>query len=95
MTERLDNHETEILNRRKNGFQSAPIGSIYLQNNLMNIFKSFTMKWWQGSLFKYSMIFLGIIIGATWPEVFSAWRSVLLVLFALPAIYLSWVWWKQ
>jgi hypothetical protein len=61
----------------------------------MNVFKSFTLRWWQGSLFKFSMVALGIVLGATWPEIFRAWCSVLLVVFALPAAYLSWVWWKQ
>jgi len=61
----------------------------------MNIFKSFTLKWWQGSLFKYSMLALGILIGATWPEIFNPLRPLLLAVFALPALYISWVWWKQ
>jgi len=61
----------------------------------MNIFKSFTLKWWQGTLFKWSMVSLGILIGVTWPDFFHAWRTVLLGLFILPTIYISWVWWKQ
>jgi len=61
----------------------------------MNPFKTFTLKWWQGSLFKYSMLSLGILIGATWPQIFSPLRSLLLAGFALPALYISWVWWKQ
>jgi hypothetical protein len=61
----------------------------------MNIFKSFTLKWWEGSLFKWSMLSLGILIGATWPEIFLPWRALLGVLFALPSLYITWVWWKQ
>jgi len=61
----------------------------------MNIFKSFTLKWWQGSLFKWSLVSLGILIGATWPDVFNAWRTVLLTLFILPTVYISCIWWKQ
>lgn len=62
---------------------------------VMKIFKSFTLKWWEGSLFKYSMISLGIIIGATWPEIFAPLWVLFFVLFVVPALYLSWVWWKQ
>jgi hypothetical protein len=61
----------------------------------MNIFKSFTLKWWQTGLFKWSMLSLGIVIGAAWPQVFNPWRPELLVLFILPTLYISWVWWKQ
>jgi len=61
----------------------------------MNLFKSFTLTWWQGSLFKWSMVSFGIVIGATWPEVFNPLRPLFLVIFAGPAVYLSWVWWKQ
>ena len=61
----------------------------------MNIFKSFTMKWWEGGLFKVSMISLGIVIGATWPEIISPLRALFLALFAVLAIYISWIWWKQ
>lgn len=61
----------------------------------MNIFKSFMLKWWEGSLFKYSMISLGIVIGATWPEIFGPLRAVFLAIFILLALYISWVWWKQ
>ena len=61
----------------------------------MNIFKSFTFKWWQAGLFKVALLSLGILIGATWPDVFFQWRSALLVVFALSTVYISWVWWKQ
>ncbi len=61
----------------------------------MDIFKSFTLKWWETGLFKLCLISMGILIGATWPDIFIHWRSVLLVLFIVPTIYLSWVWWKQ
>ena len=61
----------------------------------MNLFKSFTLTWWETGLFKWSLLALGIVIGATWPELFNPWRTVLLVLFLLPTIYISWIWWKQ
>ena len=61
----------------------------------MNLLKSFTLNWWQGGLFKWSMVSLGIVIGATWPEFFSAWRWLFLMLFVFPALYITCVWWKQ
>ncbi len=61
----------------------------------MNPFKSFTLTWWQGSLLKLSMLALGLVLGATWPQLFIMWTVLLLVLFFVPALYLSYVWWKQ
>jgi len=61
----------------------------------MNIFKSYTLKWWQGGLFKISMISLGIAIGATWPELFMSWTPILWLLSILLAIYISYIWLKQ
>ena len=61
----------------------------------VEFFKSFTFAWWQLSLFKVSMVALGLIVGSTWPEVFAAWRDVLLVLFVVPAFYVTYLWFKQ
>ncbi len=61
----------------------------------MNIFKSFTLKWWQGSLLKIAMISLGVAIGATWPEIFIRWTSVLWLLSITLAVYISYIWLKQ
>ena len=61
----------------------------------MNIFKTFTLKWWQAGVFKVALISLGILIGMTWPGVFHAWSMLLCLLFALSVAYITWVWWKQ
>ena len=61
----------------------------------LNIFKTFTLKWWQVGLFKWSILAFGIVVGATWPDVFTMWRAALLIVFILPTIYISWIWWKQ
>jgi len=61
----------------------------------MNIFKSYTLKWWQGGLFKISMISLGIAIGVTWPELFVSWTPILWLLSILLAIYIGYIWLKQ
>jgi hypothetical protein len=39
----------------------------------MNISKTFTLKWWQGGLFKWGMLALGIAIGAYWHEYFISY----------------------
>ena len=57
--------------------------------------KSFTFAWWQLSLFKLSMVALGLIIGSTWPEIFVGRRDLLVVVFVGPAFYVSYVWLKQ
>ncbi len=61
----------------------------------MNIFKSFTLKWWQGSLFKISMIAGGLAIGAYWYQIFTPFLALLVVIAVIPGLYVSYVWWKQ
>jgi len=61
----------------------------------MNLFKTFTLRWWQAGVFKISLLSLGIIIGATWPEIFNAWRMVLVVLFVFSTAYVLWLWLRQ
>ena len=61
----------------------------------MKFFKSFTFAWSQLSLLKLSMAALGLAVGSTWPEVFAGWRDLLLILFVVPAFYVSYVWLKQ
>ena len=61
----------------------------------MNIFKTITLKWWQGSIFKWTMLSVGIAIGATWPNPFSGWTEVFWVMFVIGAVYLTYVWWGQ
>jgi hypothetical protein len=61
----------------------------------VKFFKSFTFAWWQLGLFKLSMVALGLFIGSTWPDLFAGWRDVLLVLFVVPASYVTYVWFKQ
>ncbi len=57
----------------------------------MNPFKSYTLTWWQVSLLKLSMLSLGLVVGATWPEAIATWTVVLWILFAIPAAYLTFV----
>jgi len=64
----------------------------------MKLFKPFTLKWWQLGLLKLSLICLGIIIGISWPDFFLTHPQsivIITILFILPAIYISSVWWKR
>lgn len=61
----------------------------------MNLLKPFTMTWWQVGLFKWSLVSLGIVLGATWPELLAPWRGFFLILFVLPTLYISWLWLKR
>lgn len=61
----------------------------------MNIFKSFTMKWWQVGLFKLALASFGIILGVYFQEFFLEWIVLVAVIFALSTLYISKIWWKQ
>jgi hypothetical protein len=61
----------------------------------MNIFKTFTLKWWQTSLFKLGMLALGIAIGAYWHSFFGDYLPVLIIVAAVSLAYVTYVWWKQ
>jgi len=61
----------------------------------MNLFKTFTLKWWQTSLFKVGMLAVGIALGAYWHEVFGGHLLILLIVAAVSLAYVSYIWWKQ
>lgn len=57
----------------------------------MKITKFFRLTWWQWGLAKISLISLGALIAMSWPEFFVGRDTLLLVLFAVPAVYLGFV----
>jgi len=61
----------------------------------MTIFKTFTLKWWQGALFKWGVFLLGIAVGAFWPALFSAYIPIILIVAAVFLVYVTVIWWKQ
>jgi uncharacterized membrane protein len=62
----------------------------------MNIFKTFTLKWWQASLFKLGMLALGIAIGAYWHDLFGGgFLPALIIVAAASLAYVTYAWWKQ
>ena len=61
----------------------------------MNIFKTFTLQWWQTGLFKWGLLALGIAVGAYWHDFFGSYLALLLILATLCLAYITYVWWKQ
>jgi hypothetical protein len=61
----------------------------------MKIFHPITFAWWQMGLLKLSMVCLGIILGVYFSAFFLRWIVLVTLLFALPAVYLLSVWWRQ
>jgi hypothetical protein len=61
----------------------------------LNLFKTFTLEWWQAGLFKWGVLALGIAIGATWHDFFGGYLPVLIILAAISLTYVTYAWWKQ
>jgi hypothetical protein len=61
----------------------------------MNLFKTFTLTWWQGALFKWGVLALGIAVGTYWHDIFSGYLPFLIILAVLSLAYITYVWWKQ
>jgi hypothetical protein len=61
----------------------------------MNVFKTFTLKWWQAALYKWGMLSLGLAAGAYWHELFGGYLAVLLIMAAASLAYVTYAWWNQ
>lgn len=61
----------------------------------MNPFKTFTLKWWQGGIFKLGMWALGIAAGAYWHNIFGGYLPELTALGAVCLAYITVIWWLQ
>jgi hypothetical protein len=61
----------------------------------MNIFKTFTLKWWQAGLFKLGMLALGIAIGTYWHVFLGGYLLIFISVAVVSLAYVSYVWWKQ
>jgi hypothetical protein len=61
----------------------------------MNLFKTFTLTWWQGALLKWGAFALGIAVGAYWHDLFSNFLPFLITGAALSLAYVAYVWGKQ
>jgi hypothetical protein len=61
----------------------------------MNLFKTFTLKWWQGAIFKLGMWGAGIAVGTYWHEFFAGYLVMLLTVAIVCLTYVTYVWAKQ
>jgi hypothetical protein len=61
----------------------------------MNIFKTFTLKWWQGALFKWGVFLLGLAAGAYWHTFFYNFVPLLVIMSVPCLVYVTYLWWKQ
>jgi len=61
----------------------------------MNLFKAFTMSWWQVGLFKLGMLALGMLIGVYFHAVLANYVAVLAVIAVLSLGYVTYVWLRQ
>ena len=57
--------------------------------------KDITLKWWQAALYELSVISFGIIIGSYWSGFWTNWTNILWFTFAIPGIYILYMWIKQ
>lgn len=61
----------------------------------MNLFKSYTYKWWQMGIFKIALLSIGITTGAYWSEIFSSYLNILIIIWIISAIYIMCISFKK
>jgi hypothetical protein len=61
----------------------------------MNLFKTFTLKWWQAGIFKAGLWALGIAVGAYWHSFFSIFLPELTAIGAVCLAYVIYIWLQQ
>jgi hypothetical protein len=61
----------------------------------MNITKNTTFTWKQMGMLKFSVLFIGIAIGANWPAVFVPYTAALVIVGLVAGIYLSVIWYRE
>ncbi|MGA2088746.1 MAG: hypothetical protein ABSG66_07495 [Stellaceae bacterium] len=61
----------------------------------MNLFKTFTLTWWQGGLFKWGVFALGIAAGSYWSGFFGGYLPALIIFAVLCLGYVTVVWARQ
>ncbi len=61
----------------------------------MDLFKSFTLAWWQMALLKVGLLAVGIVIGTYWHGFFRKYVPVLIGIAVVTLVYVTYVWVKQ
>jgi hypothetical protein len=54
----------------------------------MKLTKTYSIKWWQGSIFKITMLALGVAVGAYWSDIFLVYFEELILIAAAGTLYL-------
>lgn len=55
----------------------------------MKIFKNYTFTWLQVGVLKTALLLVGIAIGASWPQIFEQYTTILAVIGLLLGIYIA------
>ncbi len=61
----------------------------------MNIFKPTTFSWEQLGLLKWGTLFIGVAIGAYWPEIFAPYALALVIIGLILCISPALAWFKE
>lgn len=61
----------------------------------MNLFKSFTLSWWQTGMLKFSLFAIGLAIGSHWASVVAPYAVPLFIVGFFAGLYLLVVWFRQ
>ena len=61
----------------------------------MNLFKTFTLKWWQAGIFKVGPLALGLAVGAHWPNLFAGFLGPPISIAIACLLYTVGIWSKQ
>lgn len=61
----------------------------------MNLLKTTTWTWWQIGLLKWSVLLVGISLGAYWSDFFLPYAGLCLVAGLALGMYIAYLWLKQ
>ena len=61
----------------------------------MEIFKTVSMSTWEIGLVKSAVGFIGIAIGATWPNIFAPYAAIIFAVGLLIGLYILYLWAKK
>jgi hypothetical protein len=62
---------------------------------MMNIFKKAEMQVWEIGLIKMALFFMGIAVGANWPEIFGQYVWPLFIVGIAAGLYTFYIWMKK
>ncbi len=60
-----------------------------------NPFKELRLTWFEAFILKVSLLSVGILIGANWPDIILDWATPLLIVAIVTSVYAIIIWWKE